>query len=143
MSLLTPAQFRKLATEMAVKRHKYGVSKASDRTYANVIYHSKAECLFAQTLDTWKAAGAIKEWKRQVPFAIVVNAVSICTVVVDFSVRDKSGMTYYEVKGKELAVWRLKEKLLRACYPNINLVVVKQRRDGTFESKGEIVKERV
>lgn len=106
--------------------HKYRVSPKAERTYNGTVYHSKAEARYAAELDLQKRVGLIREWSNQVPFQITVNGVNICKVVVDFSVVYSDGRTQYvEIKGKETEAYRLKRKLLAACYPDLDYVVLK------------------
>jgi hypothetical protein len=103
------------------------VAPRSDRTYAEVVYDSKAEALYAFELDRQKQLGMIWDWKRQVKFPIVVNGNPICRLVVDFGILDESGSywRYVEVKGFETEVYKIKKKLLLACYPGLSYTVVK------------------
>jgi len=96
------------------------------RTYAGRVYHSRAEAKYAFELDALKAAGRIKEWVPQVAFPIVIQGVKICKVVIDFEVTPVSGKPWYiEVKGMESEAYKLKRKLLRACYPDMDYRVVR------------------
>lgn len=120
------------------------------RLYNGHIYQSTFEAEFAKELDLKLKAGIIESWDKQVK--IEINAVEtscgpvltsepretltkqgakfthIANYFMDFTVThpDKS-ITFYEVKGKELAVWRLKFKLTEIIFRNkINLEVIKK-----------------
>ena len=96
------------------------------RTYAGRVYHSKSEAKYAFELDALKAAGRIKDWTPQVAREIVVEGVKICKVVIDFEVIPIAGKPWYiEVKGVESEVYKLKRKLLRACFPDLDYRVVR------------------
>ena len=96
------------------------------RTYAGVVYQSKAEAKYAFELDALKASGRIKDWKRQVAVRINVNGVKICKLVVDFEVWPITGNPWLiEIKGHETEVYKLKRKLLRACHPGLDYRVIK------------------
>ncbi len=105
------------------KRHKYGARKTE---YGGRVYASAAEALYAMELDVMQACGKIAAWIPQPVFPIVINNHKICRMILDFEVRTVAGGRYYvEVKGMETAVYKLKLKLLRAVYSDIDLRVVK------------------
>jgi hypothetical protein len=127
---ISPAEVQALHVSggrLVKKRNKYGVADKSARTYANITYDSKREMKYAQELDVLKACGEVMSWDRQWPFPIWVAKKYICTVVIDFKVRYASDghWEHHEVKGVETPVWRLKRKLLEACYPDVVLKVIK------------------
>lgn len=102
------------------------VSPPALRTYAGRVYHSKAEAKYAFELDALKAAGRIKDWQPQVVREIVVHDRHICKVVIDFEVTPITGKPWYiEIKGVESEVYKIKRKLLRACYPDMDYRVVR------------------
>ncbi len=105
------------------RRNKYGSKKTE---YAGAMYDSKAEAQRAAELDVLMKCGEIAGWERQVPYVIVVNGVYVCTYIVDFRVTE-SGVKFWaeDVKGFSTPVFRLKEKLFRACYPNVDLRILK------------------
>lgn len=120
---LSGAEVRKLMKQPRVR----GVAAKEDRAYCGRVYHSKAESLYAFGLDMQKSQRAIFNWKAQVGFPITISGVFICKVIIDFEVEDIEGAPprYVELKGWLSEVWRLKKKLLLACYPDINLTVVR------------------
>ena len=101
------------------------VAKKADRTYKGVVYDSKAEMLRAFELDALKAAGKIIDWERQVPFTLAVNGIPICKFVVDFCVWTPVGKHYEEIKGWETPEYKLKLKLFKAIYQNIDYRIIK------------------
>ena len=108
-------------------RSKYG---AIPTIYNGVRYASKRESQYAMQLDALKKArGAdrVKTWIGQPRFPMVVNGVKICTYVADFLVKYADGrVIVVDVKGVETSVFRLKQKLYAALYPEgPPLVVVK------------------
>ncbi len=103
-----------------------GVAAAADRQYNGRQYMSKSEMEFAMHLDLLQRAGAITSWTPQVSKLITLNGVPICKVVIDFEAINPDGsIVYYEVKGFATDIYRLKRKLLLACYPGINYTLVK------------------
>lgn len=103
-----------------------GVAPVTDRTYDGRVYHSKAEMNAAMQLDFQLRAGLIRRWTPQVPYPIIVNGVRVCKVVIDFEVEALDGLIEaIEVKGHETELYRLKAKLLKACYPRLAYKVVK------------------
>ncbi len=103
-----------------------GIAPPEDRTYNGRLYHSKLEATWAAKLDLWKKAGRVSLVEPQVRMPIIVNGHKICCVVVDFGVTYSDGSyELLECKGHETDVWKLKAKLLKACYPQHRYVIVK------------------
>ena len=113
-------------TAMTKRGRIRGVAQKADRTYAGRVFHSKAEAKQAAELDLLVKCGEVVAWEPQVPLPIRVRGEYICTVIVDFKVYPlKSDPYFIEVKGMETEVYKLKRKLLRACYPGLDYRVVK------------------
>ena len=111
-------------------RTKYGVAPKEERTYGGRIYASKKEASYAAQLDQLKAARGVArvlEWRPQVKVPLVVNGVTVAVYVADFVVwyRSPERVEVHEVKGFETPMWRLKEKLFRAIYPDMVLKVIR------------------
>ncbi len=105
------------------KRSKYGNAITE---YNGRKYHSAAEAKQAAELDILCRARKILGWIPQPVKRIEVNGHLICKMILDFEVKLESGKYYYiEVKGQETTAYRLKLKLLRACYPDIDVRIVK------------------
>ena len=108
------------------KKHKYGAK----RTLYNLRwYASKLEAEYAAHLDSLKSAAKLSErvsrWESQIPLPLIVCGSKIGTFVCDYLVHYADGRkVYVEVKGYPTPVWRLKEKLFRALYPDLTLIVV-------------------
>ncbi len=103
-----------------------GISAPAARTYNGRVYHSKSEAEYAQRLDFQIKAGIVESYDCQERLHIIVGNVHICDVVVDFKVKMADGIVeYVEVKGFETETFRLKKKLLLACYPGIRYTVLK------------------
>jgi hypothetical protein len=118
------AHGRSFLNQQAQSRQKVGrikgVAPAEDRTYDGRVYHSKAEMIAAMQLDSQLKAGLIRSWTPQVPYPIIVNGVQVCKVVIDFVVVNLDGsVEAIEVKGFQTEVYKLKAKLLAACYPKL------------------------
>lgn len=103
-----------------------GVAPKEDRCYDGIVYHSLAEAQYAAKLDLLLNGKAIQRWERQIRIPLMVNDIKVCTMIVDFLIVNNDGTKeYHEVKGMESEAWKLKYKLLKACRPDINYVVVK------------------
>lgn len=107
------------------------VSKYRSRRtpYNGVLYDSKKEADFAQSLDLEQKAGVILFWLRQVPFELPGNV----KYRLDFMVFYPGGkVRYFRVKGidrktgkivTQTAASRMKERQIEALYPvSIELV---------------------
>lgn len=79
-------------------------------------FDSKKEC---ERYKELKHDG-VKDLKCQKKYEIVVNGVKICNYIADFVYTDHKGQTVVEdVKSehtRKLPVYRLKKKLIKACY---------------------------
>lgn len=111
-------------------RRYVGLNDIADRTYKNVLYHSIKERDHAARLDQLKAAKDPKErvqsWDRQVCMPLDVNGKHIANLFVDFRVLYADGrIQYEEIKGCNTPVWKLKEKLFRALYPERTLKIIR------------------
>ncbi len=104
-----------------------GVAPADERTYNGRLYHSKSEMVFAQELDIQMKCGAIQNWIAQAAYPIRwPDGPLICKLVVDFEILNNDGTrTCYEVKGHETDIFKLKLKLFRAAYPNVDYKIVR------------------
>lgn len=115
-----------------MKRTKYGVSKKSDRTYNGKVYMSKLESRYRAHLDMLKKAANSKERvikiEEQVPFEIVINGQKICKYLLDFRVTYENRIEHIDVKGMKTDIYRLKKKLVEACYP----IKIKEVKRGEF-----------
>ena len=119
---MTHATVRRAA---ALPYHKYGARKTE---YAGRMYDSAAEARHAAELDIEHKAGRNIGWTPQVAKRIEVNGIFICKMILDFEVKLALGrFRYDEVKGVKTPVYRLKLKLLKACYPDIDLRIVRAR----------------
>ena len=104
------------------------VASKADRTYNGHVYHSKAEALWAFQLDCQKQAGIIRSWRAQPKFTIwwPVGNAKICDMILDFEVQSLDNtFKLQEIKGWETPEWKLKKKLLMACYPDLKLEVIR------------------
>jgi hypothetical protein len=117
-----------VAQNLTTKRtNKYN---AIPTAYNGVVYHSKKEAEYAQTLDMRLKAGELDYILRQVPFPLPGNPPIIYRadfVALHFwDDGDYQGwdITVYEVKGLRTKEWVMKEKLFKATYPNLTLEVV-------------------
>jgi hypothetical protein len=124
MSLLSVAEFRDLSKP---KRSKYGVGPKESRTYGGRVYDSALEMRYAQLLDTWKLAGAVKAWWPQVWFLLhAPGGVKVGSYILDFKVLYVDGhLEYVECKGLDAPLGKWKRKHCEAEY-GIKITVVKK-----------------
>ncbi len=110
------------------KRHKFGVDQTEqgkqNRTYKGILYHSRAEALYAQQLDILQMTGHIRIWKRQVKYPLQINGIHCGDYVADFQVfKGHTPPEVVDVKGHQTAESRLKIALMKAIY-GIEVVIV-------------------
>lgn len=82
---------------------------------------SKVEALRCRELRLLLTAGDITSLDFQPRYPLTVNGVKICTYVGDFRYRERkdgdwSDIIVEDVKGYKTASYRLKRKLMLACY---------------------------
>ena len=121
------ARLKRVGRAAIRQRTKYGNIA---RIYNGVEYHSQKEAGYAMELDlrlrSARAVDGIKSWRRQVPVKLEVGGKLICTYICDFEITHLDGRTeLVEIKGLETPVWRIKEKLFRAIFPDRQLTVVR------------------
>ena len=100
-------------------RHKY---HASPTTVEGIKFPSKREAVYYQELCLRQRAGDIVGFFRQVPLDLPGGI----KYVMDFFVFSVDGSCEaIEVKGYETKEWKLKHRLVKQCYPWLDLRVVK------------------
>lgn len=83
-------------------------------------FQSKREAKRARELLLLQQSGEILDLEFQVPILLIAGI----TYIPDFRYKMKSGEICFEdSKGKQTAVFRLKLRLLKYLYPNINLIL--------------------
>lgn len=116
-----------------MKYSKYGVSSVADRTLNGKVYMSKLEKNYRVHLDILKKAtkneDKVLHIFEQVPYIIIVNGKIICKYILDFEVIYGDGRKeYIDVKGVATDVYKLKKKLVEACYP----IKIREVKKGEF-----------
>jgi len=100
---------------MTEQRAKYNaiITHVDGHTFA-----SRAEARRYQELKLLERAGEIQNLTLQPRYKLVVNGVLICHYIADFLYLDvaTNRMITEDVKGVRTAVYRIKRKLMRACY---------------------------
>ena len=82
-----------------------------------ILFDSKREAQRYGELKMLERSGIISNLRLQERFALDINGVKICVYVADFTYQDQSGRKVVEdVKGLKTAAYRLKNKLMLACY---------------------------
>ena len=97
-------------------------------------YRSQLERHYAAHLDIMMHAvdpkERVAEWEyesERCAHRIVVNGVDICGYMLDFWVRYADGREeFVEIKGFGTEAWRLKWKLVRACFPENQYRLIKK-----------------
>lgn len=104
-----------------MRRAKYGNKRV---TVDGITFDSVAESRRWCELKLLERAGEIRNLERQLRIPLNVNGVKICTLVIDAAYFEGQKRVFEDVKSRHtrtLAVWRLKSKLLKAIYPNVEL----------------------
>ena len=95
-------------------RAKYGNTK-TERD--GIRYDSAKESRALADLETRERAGHIRDLRRQVPFAIVIDGIHVCDYVADAVYMEGNRRVVVDVKSevtRKLPVYRLKRKLMAA-----------------------------
>lgn len=90
----------------------------------DIRFDSKAEARFYGLLKLRIRAGEITGFDRQVPFPLIVNGHLVCHYKADFVLYKPDGsQEIIDVKGVQTPEFRLKRKLLKACYGHEIIIV--------------------
>lgn len=97
------------------KRSKYG----AERTLLDgILFDSKAEARFYADLKNRERAGEVSDIDRQREYDLMVNGVLIARYRADFVFFDRVARArrVVDVKGVATPAFRLKAKLMKACF---------------------------
>lgn len=105
--------------EETARRCLQGPSKYRARRteYNGVLYASKKEAEFAKTLDLQKRSGEVVYWLRQVPFQLPKTVYRVDFLVVFPLCTLEIIIRYFDVKGYDTPVSKLKRRQVEALYP--------------------------
>lgn len=84
-----------------------------------VVHDAKGECERWEELKLLERAGQIRSLRRQVPFALVVSGVLVCTYIADFVYEEGAATIVEDRKSprtRQLAAFRIKAKLMQAIH---------------------------
>ena len=83
----------------------------------NITFASKREMEHYQELKLLLGAGEITDLELQKRYPLVVNGIKVCEYRADFTYRDRAGVSHVQdAKGYRTQVYRLKKRLMAACY---------------------------
>lgn len=88
-------------------------------------WDSQAEFRRWSELKLLERAGEISHLERQMTVPLFVNGVKVCALRPDFAFFERGKRVYADAKGYETRDWKLKWKLAKAIYPNIEWRVLK------------------
>lgn len=91
------------------------------------VFDSRREADEYAKLRLRELAGEISDLELQPRFDLVVNGVKVCFYKADFRYREGGAVRVIDVKSawtKKDKVYRLKRKLMAACFPEIDVVEV-------------------
>lgn len=105
------------------KRNKYGAVRVVDD---NITFSSKLEHRRYCDLKRLQAAKKIEGLIVHPKFKAIINGELVCTIILDFQYTDlETGKLVYEdTKGAIPPISRLKFKLLKALYPDVDLRLI-------------------
>lgn len=111
----------------AVAKPKIGNKYKAQRTLLDgIAFDSKAEASYYAGLKLRERAGEVCDVELQRPYALTVNGVLVATYKADFVFWDNilRCRRIVDTKGVSTPVFRLKQKLMRACH-GLTIEVVK------------------
>lgn len=82
-----------------------------------ITFDSKAEAKRYGQLKILQRAGTISGLELQPKFVCIINKKKVCTYKADFTYFENHVRVVEDVKGFKTATYRLKKKLVEACYP--------------------------
>lgn len=105
------------------KRSKYGAKRT---LLDGICFDSEAEASYYAALKIRERAGEVCDIEMQRPYCLTVNGILVATYRADFVFWDVAlrRRRVIDVKGVETPVFRLKQKLMRACH-GVDIEVVK------------------
>jgi hypothetical protein len=107
----------KIVTSVKAKTPKYHNVKTTGAD--GVVHDSGKEHRRWCELELLECAGEIRCLRRQVPFALVVSGVLVCTYIADFVYEDGAATIVEDCKSpptRKLAAYRIKVKLMQAIH---------------------------
>ena len=105
-----------------MRKHKYN---AKPKIVDGIRFASTREAKRYAELKLLRRGGKINSLEIQPKYPLEVNGVKICTYIGDFRYFDRIGVLHVEdVKGIITPIFKLKAKLMLACY-GINVEVIK------------------
>ena len=82
----------------------------------NITFDSGKEAARYQDLKLLLKAGEISDLELQPTYVMIVNKQKICSYRADFRYKENGKQITEDVKGVRTSLYRLKKKLLKACY---------------------------
>lgn len=104
----------------------YSKFRAQKTKVDNITFHSKKEAEDYKKLKILLQSGEIKYLELQPKFELRVNGDLICRYIADFRY-ERTGsdkVVVRDTKGMKTPEFRIKEKLFRALYPDIEYEVI-------------------
>lgn len=104
--------------------------RAIKTTVDGITFDSKREANRYGTLKMMEKSGIITHLQLQPQFDCFVNQVKVCTYKADFQYIMPNGrglqgqegcMVVEDVKGFATPIYKLKKKLVEACYPGVKI----------------------
>lgn len=95
----------------------YSKYKAVPTLIDGIRFPSKKQARDYQELKLQQLAGNIGYLRLEVPFEIKVKGIKICRYIADFVYSSGGNEIIADSKGVITPVFRLKWKLMKACYP--------------------------
>jgi hypothetical protein len=112
---LTREEGRQLLSQKKKPSNKYNAKRV---LLDGICFDSKAEANYYAALKLRERAGEVCDVEMQRPYCLLVNGILIATYKADFVFWDIKlrRRRVIDVKGMKTPVFRLKQKLMRACH---------------------------
>lgn len=108
-----PKMSHEITPPAPAKRNKFNAKKTE---VDNITFDSKREATRYQELKIAERCGVISDLRLQVPYALRVNEMHICSYRADFQYLENGELIIEDAKGVRTREYQIKRALMKAIY---------------------------
>jgi len=115
--------------KVVTKRGKY--KNISCKCSLGHIHLSRGEARYCEQVELRRRAGEFKSFVVEKSYRLEINGKLICTHKPDFTIYPTDNPNNFwveEYKGFATDLWKMKMKIFKALYPNVEYIVIKHKR---------------
>ena len=126
-------EYKKWIEKKEKKRNKFtGRTKENKiitcKCHIGHIHNSRDESSWCNIVQLRQKQKEFKSFKVESYYPFVINGIKIGGHYVDFEIENHDGTIHVEeYKGFETSLWRIKHKLFKALYPNIEYRIIRKK----------------